>query len=186
MREQLVLLRTPGRPTQGQCVQIRTKRLILRRARVSDLEDVNAYMGDPVAMRYWSTPPHPHLGHTRAWLSNMVGAPPRISEDYLIVLDGRVIGEAGSFPLPEFGFILHPEYWGRGIAYEASSAVISQIFRSRTIEALTADVDPRNESSIRLLTKLGFQKIGQTERTHLVGEEWVDSVHFRLARPVAA
>ncbi len=163
-------------------LQIRTERLVLRRPREGDIEDVYDYMSDPRVMQFWSTPPHPNRDHTRTWLETMMAAPAKTSEDYLIELDGRVIGEAGSNPLPEFGFILHRDFWGQGLAYEASQAVIDKIFRRRAIGELTADVDPRNASSIGLLEKLGFQRRRLARRTYFIGGVWVDSLYFGLPR----
>lgn len=163
-------------------VDIKTKRLTLRRAHAGDLAAVNAFMGHAGAMRYWSTPPHADLERTRVWLQAMIEAPAEDGDDFLIEFDGRVIGEVGSWPLPEFGFILHPDYWGRGLAFEASRAVIGHIFATRDIGALTAEADPRNGASIALLGKLGFQKTGEAQRTLCVAGEWVDSVYFSLER----
>ena len=163
-------------------MEIRTDRLTLRRARESDLVEVNAIMAHPNAMQYWSTAPHRDLEQTRGWLKRMIDAPAGTSDDFLIELDGRVIGEVGADPLPEFGFILHPDYWRRGLGYEAASAVIHHIFSTRAVGSLTADVDPRNEGSIGLLRKLGFQKTGEAPRTYCIAGEWVDSLYFKLDR----
>ena len=46
---------------------------------------------------------------------------------------------------------------------------------------LTAEVDPRNAASLRLLAKLGFGETHRAERTLLWKDEWCDSVY--LARP---
>lgn len=47
-----------------------------------------------------------------------------------------------------------------------------------------ADVDPRNESSIRLLKGFGFVETGRAERTFETGLGWCDSVYFALERPI--
>ena len=54
---------------------IRTERLLLRRARHGDLDDIHAVLSDPNAMRYWSTPPHATIEESRAWLDAMIAAP---------------------------------------------------------------------------------------------------------------
>jgi ribosomal-protein-alanine N-acetyltransferase len=163
-------------------VTLHTPRLILRRARLADLIEVNAFLGDLRAMRFWSTPPHAGLHETKAWLDRLIAAAPATNEDYMIELDGRVIGLAGSNPLPDFGFILHPDFWGRGLAREASRAVIDHIFAVHDVPALTAEADPRNAGSIALLERLGFVKTGEAKHTLQVGAKWVDSVYFRLDR----
>ncbi len=133
------------------CVELKTDRLTLRQARQSDLVEANAFMAHAGAMRYWSTPPHSDIEQTRSWLQAMIDASPQVSADFVIEFEGRVIGEVGAFPLPQFGFILHPDYWRRGFGFEAASAAIGHIFQTRAVESLVADVDPRNGDSIALL-----------------------------------
>ena len=41
---------------------ITTERLLLRRARMDDLEDLHQVFADPRAMRYWDSLPHEHIG----------------------------------------------------------------------------------------------------------------------------
>lgn len=164
--------------------RIVTERLILRRAREDDLDDVHAVLSHPVAMRYWSTLPHDQLDQTRAWLGDMIAADPAGNADYIVEFEGRVIGKAGCYQLPDIGYILHPDHWGRGLATEALGAIIPTVFARFPLDAITADVDPRNPASIRLLEKLGFTISGKAERTWQIGEEWCDSVYLTLPRPI--
>lgn len=97
-------------------------------------------------------------------------------------MKGRAIGKAGCYRLPEIGYILHPDYWGRGLATEAVSAAIRRIFARHDLAALRADVDPRNAASIGLLIKLGFTVSGRASRTWQIGEEWCDSVYLELRK----
>ena len=142
-------------------------------------------LSDPIAMRYWSTPPHRTLAETKEWLDSMVTSPPKDSDDFVIELDGRAIGKAGCWRLPEIGFILRPDCWGRGLAREALGAIIPRLFDRQSIAAINADVDPRNQASLALLKGPGFQEIGRAVRTWLVGETWCDSIYLGLRRPPA-
>lgn len=162
--------------------RIRTERLVLRRARAEDVEAMHEVLSHPVAMRYWSTPPHETIEQTREWLQSMIERDPRASEDFVVELEGRVIGKAGCFRLPEIGYILHPEQWGRGFATEALTAVIARVFARHDVPAITADIDPRNTASIRVLTKLGFAETHRASRTWQVAGEWCDSVYLALPR----
>jgi RimJ/RimL family protein N-acetyltransferase len=163
--------------------EILTPRLRLRRAQAGDLEALHAVFSHPVAMRYWSRPPHTDIAQTRDFLDNMIGAPEDVSDDFVVEHQGIAIGKAGCWRIPEVGYILHPDHWGQGLATEALSAVVGHIFASRAVEAITADVDPRNGGSLRLLAKLGFVETHRAERTWLVGDEWCDSVYLALRRP---
>jgi RimJ/RimL family protein N-acetyltransferase len=162
--------------------RIVTERLVLRRAREDDLAEMHAVLSDRQAMRYWSTPPHTQLAETREWLAKMIEDHGSARDDYLIELDGRVIGKAGCYRLPEIGYILHPDHWRRGYAREALSAVIAAIFARHDVPALTADVDPRNRASLDLLLKLGFQVTARARNTWCIAGEWCDSVYLGLPR----
>ena len=163
--------------------EIVTPRLRLRRARIGDLDALHTVLSHAAATRYWSTPPHTDREQTREWLAGMIGAAPEVSDDFIVECDGRVIGKAGCWRLPEIGYILHPDYWGRGLATEALTAVIDHLFATREFDAIKADVDPRNEASLKLLARLGFVETHRAQRTWLVGDEWCDSIYLALPRP---
>jgi [ribosomal protein S5]-alanine N-acetyltransferase len=174
----------PDMTTGTAATEIRTARLRLRSARPEDLPELHAILGDARAMRYWSSLPHASLAETRDWLDGMIAAPPGESCDFVIEHDGRVIGKAGCFRLPEIGFLLHPDFWGKGFAREAVAAVIAHAFRHFPIPSLIADVDPRNAASLGLLGRLGFVETGRAEHTYRIGEEWCDSIYLTLFRTV--
>ena len=161
---------------------VRTLRLTMRRAEVRDLGAMHAILSNPVAMRYWSTLPHTRLGESREWLKDMMASPETESDDFVVEFEGRVIGKAGFWRLPEIGYIFHPDCWGQGLAHECLTALIRRAFLRFDPDALTADVDPRNEASLRLLGKLGFVETDRKAATWLIGETWCDSVYLRLDR----
>lgn len=165
-------------------MEILTERLLLRRPRTDDLDAVFAIMSDPRAMRYWSTLPHADREVTRIWLDRMIARNEAGGEDFVIEHQGRAVGHVGAGCLPDFGFMLHPGAWGRGFATEASVAFIDYAFGTTPITKLTADVDPRNAASLRVLAKLGFVETGRAERTFLLGDEWCDSIYLALPRAV--
>ncbi|MFT3809743.1 MAG: GNAT family protein [Micropepsaceae bacterium] len=160
---------------------LKTERLLLRRARPDDAEALHPIFADPRVMKYLSELPHPSLDRTREWLDSLLKAGPD-SDDFIVERAGRVIGKAGSWKLPEVGYILHPDQWGKGVAREAMTAVIGHLFAAHAMPALTADVDPGNENSIRLLDRLGFVETHRAKDTFLIGGKWFDSVYFALGR----
>lgn len=161
-------------------MEIRTPRLILRPARPDDLEAMHAVLSDPRATLWWSTPPHETIEQTAAWLDAMMANGPD-HPDFVIELDRRVVGKAGFYVLPDVGYILHPDVWGRGLATEAVAAAIDHVFATTDLETLTADVDPDNAASIRLLDRLGFRRTGSGERTWNVGGVWKNSLYYALS-----
>lgn len=159
---------------------LRTGRLVLRQATWDDLAAVHRLFSDPAVMRYWSRPEHETLEETKAWLGFLVDQAGD-SRDWLIERDGEVIGKAGAWKLPEVGFLLARDHWGQGVAFEAMTAVIAALEAEFPGIELTAEVDPRNAASLRLLDRLGFRETHRAERTLLWKDEWCDSIW--LARP---
>ncbi len=161
---------------------IRTARLVMRPARADDVAPMHAVLSHPVAMRYWSTAPHQEVAETEAWIASMIGAHARgeSADDCILELDGRVIGKAGFWRDPELGYILHPDVHGRGLMQEALSALLDRAFSMRRLPRATADVDPRNAASRRLLERLGFVQTGSARATFNVGGQWCDSVFYAL------
>ena len=160
--------------------EIFTERLRLRRATMGDLGAIHAILSDPVATRYWSTPPHRTVEESEIWLRSMVDADPGKSDDFIIEREGKVIGKLGCWQLPEIGFILLPAAWGQGFANEAMSTFLKRRKGIGEPRRLTADVDPRNSASLRLLTRHGFVETGRAERTWHIAGEWCDSVYLEL------
>ena len=157
--------------------RIESDRLVLRRAGAADAQALHGIFCDPSAMRYWSTGPHRDLAETEAWLESMRGAPQATSDDFIVEAGGRVIGKFGAWRLPEIGFIFDRQVWGRGYALEAGRAFLRHA-DAMGLGPLTADVDPRNAASIRLLGRLGFAETGRAERTFCIDGQWSDSMYF--------
>jgi RimJ/RimL family protein N-acetyltransferase len=65
-----------------------------------------------------------------------------------------------------FAFVLAPEYWGRGLAYEACQAALPYLAHDRGVTALFATVDPNNSRSMRLLVRLGFSEVEAAQYPH--------------------
>ena len=69
----------------------------------------------------------------------------------------------------DFGFALLPDYFGRGLAYEACRAVLAYGARAFAFPVLDAVTVPDNLRSMRLLEKLGFER--QDQGINMPGDE---------------
>ena len=135
---------------------------------MDDLGAMHAILSDPAAMRFWSTLPHASVEESGKWLASMVEVDPVTSDDFILEAGGQVIGKLGCWQLPEIGYLLSPSIWGRGYASEAMAAFLAHRRRLGSGH-LTADTDPANTASIRLLDRHGFVQTGGHERTCLIG-----------------
>ena len=62
----------------------------------------------------------------------------------------------------DFGFLVSASCRGTGAAEEVCSAILRYGFEELGFSRVTADADPLNRASIRLLEKLGFREAGKT------------------------
>lgn len=56
----------------------------------------------------------------------------------------------------DIGYALLPEFWSRGYAFESASAVLSYASKTLGLKRVLAVTNSDNQSSIRLLEKIGF------------------------------
>jgi RimJ/RimL family protein N-acetyltransferase len=169
-------------PTCGSSLPdtIKTERLLLRRFRLEDAAAFHAILSEPQAMTYWSTPPHREFAETEKWVrSTLEAVGAGEADDFIVLHQDSIIGKAGLWHGNEIGMIFAPGSWGQGFAGEAVRAIIGRA-RARGMASIRADVDPRNERSLRLLTRLGFVETGRAKATLQVGGEWVDSVYLEI------
>lgn len=135
-----------------------TKRLILRRYKREDLQDLFEYLSDIEVVKY---EPYKPLTFDEA-KENLEW---RIETDEMIAVElkdsckmiGNVYMGRREFDSLEIGYVFHRKYWGHGYAAESCKALMKQAF-SNGIHRIYAECDPRNERSWKLLEALGFQR----------------------------
>lgn len=89
---------------------------------------------------------------------------------------GNFIGLAKLAPVSdqplaaELGYMLLPEYWGRGIASRVVGLLVEQASKNPGISALIGIIDPSNLASRKILTNNGFFSIEFRDFNGLPGE----------------
>ncbi|MBQ8081001.1 MAG: GNAT family N-acetyltransferase [Clostridia bacterium] len=82
---------------------------------------------------------------------------------FAVILDGDMIGYIVFHPTDDAydcGYCFHSAAQGKGYALESLSALI-HAFLKRGVRCFTAGTAIANTPSVRLLTRLGFQKMGE-------------------------
>lgn len=144
---------------------IKTDRLILRKLAVSDCFDMYDYakLKDVTEFLTWS--PHPDLEYTKSYLKSLNHHYKAGSfYDWAIVLadEEKMIGTCGftRFHLvnnsAEIGYVINPQYRGRGIAVEAAEAVLEYGFNTLGLNRIEARYMKGNTASRRVMEKLGM------------------------------
>ena len=171
---------------------LKTSRLSLRTISAADIDDFYAVYSNPEVMRYWSTPPLPNRDAASKLISEIHEGNERhdlLKWGIALLSNDRLIGSVTLFNLEfthhraEIGYVQGRAYWGQGYMQEALKAVINYAFESLNIHRLEADVDPRNDASVRTLERLGFQREGYLRERWQVNGEIQDAFFYGLLRP---
>ncbi|HEV7682023.1 MAG TPA: GNAT family protein [Pyrinomonadaceae bacterium] len=171
---------------------ITTDRLSLRWIRMEDVDDFYAVYSNPQVMRYWSTPPLADKEAARKLIEDIqrdVEHQRIIKWGIALRPDDKFIGSVTLFNLDythrraEIGYAQGRAYWGYGYMKEALTAVINYGFTELNLHRIEADVDPRNDASIRSLERLGFQREGYLRERWQVSGEIQDAFLYGLLRP---
>ena len=135
-----------------------TERLVLRRYKKEDLQDLFEYLSDKEVVKYEPYRPLT-LNETKENLEWRIGTYEMIAVELKNShkMIGNVYMGKREFGALELGYVFNRNYWGHGYAAESCKALIQQAF-SNGIHRIYAECDPCNESSWKLLEALGFQR----------------------------
>ena len=153
---------------------LKTERLILSELDLDDAPFIYELVNDPDWLRYIGDRNVHNVNDTKNYL--MKGPIASYAQHgfglYLIRLkkDNIRIGICGllkrdTLPDVDVGFALLPEYRGKGYATEAAQAVIDYGENRLGLKRIVAIAAPDNETSARVLEKLGFHFKGMIRLT---------------------
>jgi RimJ/RimL family protein N-acetyltransferase len=149
-------------------IELVTERLSLRPFRADDLEAFVAYRSDPEVARYQSWDDTYSMADAESFLSSQREPAFALPGEWLqlAIVDretGSVCGDcavrvATDHPATaEVGVTLARASQGKGLATEALTAVLAELFERRGMHRVVAEADDRNASVRRLLERLGFR-----------------------------
>ena len=147
-----------------------TERLLLRSLERDDAPDVYHYACNPRVARFTLWEPHSSLEDSVEFITSYASAnySQMIPDPLAITLkgEGRVVGTVGCFWVSrehrcmELGYALDEGQWGRGIATEASRAMVDYVFDHFDVERVQARCKSENTASARIMAKLGMRYEG--------------------------
>lgn len=140
---------------------IETPRLTLRIPQEADLDSWAALLAHPESGRFIGGP----LTRTGSWtyLARTVGHWQLRGCGFFSVMmksSGECVGFAGpwcpeGWPGREVGWALRREYWGQGLAVEATAGVLQWVYRDLHWTDVIHCIHPDNKSSIAVAERLG-------------------------------
>ena len=144
---------------------LETERLSLRLISVDDAEFILALLNEPSFLRYIGDKQVRNLEDARQYILNgPIASYERHGLGLLLAeLKGSQtpIGMCGllkrdELPQPDLGFALVPDFWNKGLAFEAATAVLQDARDRLRLERILAITSLDNDASIKLLERLGF------------------------------
>ena len=142
--------------------RIKTVRIVLRRWRLADADDVLAYAADPEWSRFLPVPKPYERRHAEEAVAQWVLQDWSINPDWALEIAGRASGGINlridhRHRNAELGYALARRHWGHGYMTEAGRAVLDTAFKSLpNLERVQAAASARNQASIRVMQKLGM------------------------------
>lgn len=158
-----------------QALTLETLRLVLRPHRVEDYVACRALWADAGVVRHIGGVPQDSqavwfriLRYAGMW--SLLGYGMWVIEERD---SGAFLGEAGLLSaerglpelegVPEAGWVLGRQAWGRGVATEAMQAIMEWADGHVEAPSTRCIIDPGNQASIHVAEKLGFQVLTDTQ-----------------------
>ena len=145
---------------------LHTDRLILREMRRSDAKDMYEYSCNPKTSEFLLWDVHSSLDFTKEFIDYIISKY-RYGEynDWALVHKetGKMIGTAGFTKIDEenrvaeIGYVLNPDFWGKGLATEAAAEVIKFGFETMNMHRIEAKFMFGNDASLAVMRKLGMK-----------------------------
>lgn len=151
-----------------------------------DWKDIHAYASLSIVSRYqaWETM---REEETKAYLNGILKSQqeePRTRYARAIKQEGKTIGvtelNVRSKSNGEISYILHPDYWGKGLASTAAKRMLRFGFEELQLHRIYGTCDPNNEASAKLMLRLGMQQEGRLRENLWAKDHWRDSLLFSI------
>ena len=148
---------------------IKTERLIIKSPELEDVDAMIALVNNWEITKWLSNVPYPYLQSDgigfvkRSKQKHETGS----SYNYLVFFQDTLVGGVGlslqENGIYDLGYWVGKQYWGQGIATEASYALLSFGFDNLRQTKIQAGYFDGNDASARVLKKLGFVNLGRTK-----------------------
>ena len=172
---------------------LETERLTLRRVLPSDVKEMFELRSNPETMKYI---PRPLLTNHEEALAHIQMMEDKIETNeginWAITIKGddKMLGVIGHYRIKpehyraEVGYMILPEYHGKGITTEAVQCVVTYGFNTMQLHSIEGVIDPENEASQRVLQKCGFVKEAHFKENEFYDGKFIDAVVYSKLNPV--
>ncbi|WP_338645158.1 GNAT family N-acetyltransferase [Flavobacterium sp. KS-LB2] len=168
---------------------LETERLLLRRVDSNDINEIFALRSNPETMKYI---PRPLVKTDEDALEHIAMIDSKIDSDeginWAITLkdNPKLIGIIGHYRIKpehyraEIGYMLLPEYQGKGIISEAVKEAVKYGFNVMNLHSIEAIIAPDNYGSAKVLEKNGFVKEAHLRENEFYEGRFLDTVIYSI------
>jgi [ribosomal protein S5]-alanine N-acetyltransferase len=170
-----------------------TERLVLRRMIAADAQEMLFLRSDPGVLKYIDRAPARTIDEVITFIELIdkgIDANDAINWAIALKDNPTLIGNICIWNVQkdnyraELGYVLHPDWQGRGIMHEAMQAVLHYAFHTMTLHSIEANVIPENSASVRVLERSGFVREAYFRENHFSGGQFRDAAVYSLLTPL--
>ncbi|BDU25911.1 GNAT family N-acetyltransferase [Flavobacterium sp. GSB-24] len=168
---------------------VETERLILDEVNDGDVKEVFELRSNPETMKYIPRPlvkdredAMEHIKMIKEKIENNTG----INWAIRLKDNSKLLGIIGFYRLQpenyraEIGYIILPEFQGKGLVPEAVTRLIKFGFEDLRLHSIEAVIDPENYASEKVLQKCGFTKEAHLREAEFYEGKFLDKVIYSL------
>jgi len=171
--------------------RLETDRLLLRPFAPSDHDAMLAIYSREDVVRYLYEGPHDE-DEVRERLAVKVtqreieGPGDILRLAVLLKANARVIGDLTLRWMPdehrqaEIGFVVHPDFQGKGYTTEAARVLLRVAFDALGLHRVFGRTEARNEASARVMEKLGMRREAILLENEFVKDEWQSEIDYAI------
>ncbi|EIA08431.1 GNAT family N-acetyltransferase [Flavobacterium frigoris] len=168
---------------------LETKRLLLRRVTATDVKEILELRSNAETMKYI---PRPLLKTEEDALDHIANIDAKIETQEginwaITLMDSpKLIGVIGHYRIrpehyrAEVGYMLLPQFHGKGIIPEAIREVVKFGFEHMNLHSIEAIIEPANLASEKVLLKTGFTKEAHLKENEFFEGRFLDTIIYSL------
>jgi [ribosomal protein S5]-alanine N-acetyltransferase len=171
---------------------IKTKRLVLRKIMPSDALDFLGVRANPSVTKYIDKEPPKSVDEATAsieFITKNLTENAGITWAVCLQENSALIGTVGFWRFvkehyrAEIGYMLHPNFWRKGLTEESVIAAIDFGFKKLKLHSIQANINPGNVASEALLKKIHFVQEAYFKEDFFYRGKFLDSAIFSLLAP---
>ena len=169
-------------------VIIRSKRIILRKLKKDDYQDIYQNISKDV-VRWLPNIHFPYsIDDAKSYIKLSVNNfRKKRTFDFGIIFERRVIGTISLENIDKhrkarLSYLLNKNYWNKGIITEAINKILEFGFKKIQLNKIFTSAVVENKISIHVLKKFGFKKEGVNRKHYLIRKKYYDEVILSLLK----